>query len=130
TLSPADQQRLDQYLTSLRDLEKRLESAESWEHKPKPKVNAPPPVDIEDPKEIGARSKLMFDLMKLALETDSTRIITLQIDTTVIHNITHHGNRPEVLEELRVKEESQFDALAGFLDALASVKEEGQSLLD
>ena len=34
--------------------------------------------------------------IKLALETDSTRLISLFIDTTVIHNITHHGNRPEV----------------------------------
>jgi hypothetical protein len=129
-LSAADQQRMDQYLTSVRELEKRLQSAESWEHKPKPKVSAQQPVDIEDPKEIGPRTRQMFELMKLALETDSTRIITLQIDTTIIHNITHHGNRPEVLEELRAKEDSQFDALRGFLDGLASVKEEGQTLLD
>jgi hypothetical protein len=52
------------------------------------------------------------------------------IDTTVIHNITHHGNRPEVIAELRSKEEGQFDALAGFLKALSETKEEGQSLLD
>ena len=129
-LSAADQQRMEQYLSSVRDLEKRLQSAESWEHRPKPKVKAEQPVDIEDSREIAARTKQMFDLMKLALETDSTRIITLQIDTTVIHNITHHGNRPEVLAELRGKEESQFDALRGFLDGLASVKEEGQALLD
>jgi hypothetical protein len=130
SLSAADQQRMDQYLTSVRELEKRLQSAETWEHKAKPKVNAQVPTDIEDPKEIAARTTQMFDLMKLALETDSTRIMTLQIDTTVIHNITHHGNRPEVIAELRGKEEGQFDALRGFLDALASVKEEGQPLLD
>ena len=55
----------------------------------------------------------MFDVMKLALETDSTRLISLFVDTMVIHNITHHGNRPEVLAELRGKEEGQFDALNG-----------------
>jgi hypothetical protein len=130
TLSTADQQRMDQYLGSVRELEKRLQSAETWEHRPKPKVTAQAPTDIDDPKEIAARTTQMFDLMKLALETDSTRIITLEIDTTVIHNITHHGNRPEVIAELRAKEESQFDALRGFLDALAGAKEEGQSLLD
>src|SRR4028118_871014 len=72
----------------------------------------------------------MFDVMKLAIETDSTRVISLFIDTTVIHNITHHGNRPEVLAELWAKEEGQFDALAGFLAALKDVREEGESLLD
>jgi len=48
----------------------------------------------------------------------------------VIHNITHHGNRPEVLAELSAKETGQFEALNDFLTALTSVKEEGQSLLD
>ena len=60
----------------------------------------------------------MLDVMKLALETDSTRIISLFIDTTVIHNITHHGNGPEALAELRGHEEKQFDALGSFLTAL------------
>src|SRR3982751_1609111 len=72
----------------------------------------------------------MFDVMKLALETDSTRIVSLFIDTTVIHNITHHGNRPEALGELRGHEEKQFDALGSFLTSLSGVKEEGQTLLD
>jgi hypothetical protein len=69
-------------------------------------------------------------VMKLALETDSTRIVSLFIDTTVIHNITHHGGRPEAIAELRAKEEGQFDALAGFLSALGGTKEEGETLLD
>jgi hypothetical protein len=130
TLSAADQQRIDQYLTSVRDLEKRLQSAESWEYKPKPKVNAETPADIDDGREFVKKTKLMMDVMKLALETDSTRVITLFIDTTVIHNITHHGNRPEAIAELRAHEERQFDALAGFLGALDGVQEEGETLLD
>jgi hypothetical protein len=130
SLSKADQQRLDQYLTSVRDLEKRLESAESWEYKPKPKVNAQPPTDIDDGREFVQKTRLMMDVMKLALENDSTRVISLFIDTTVIHNITHHGNRPEAIAELRAKEEQQFDALAAFLGALDGVKEDGRSLLD
>jgi hypothetical protein len=129
-LSAADQQRLDQYQSSVRDLEKRLQSSEAWEYKPKPKVDAQPPSDIDDSREFVKKTRLMFDVMKLALETDSTRIITLFVDTTVIHNITHHGNRPEAIAELRSKEEGQFDALADFLVSLGSAKEEGQSLLD
>jgi len=129
-LTAGDQQRLDQYLSSVRDLEKRFQSAESWEYKPKPKVDAQPPTDIDDGREFVKKTRLMMDVVKLALETDSTRVVTLFIDTTVIHNITHHGNRPEAIAELRAKEEQQFDALADFLKALDGVKEEGQSLLD
>mgnify|MGYP006270500457 FL=1 len=130
SLSKSDQRRMDEYLTSVRDLEQRLESSESWEHKPKPKVTASQPEDIEDPKEFVRRTRLMFDVIKLALETDSTRFISLFVDTVVIHNITHHGNRPEALQELRGHEEKQFDALADFLKTLAGTKEEGQTLLD
>ena len=130
TLSKADQARLDQYYTSVRELERRLHSAEEWEHKPKPVVTAKAPDEITDAKEFVRRTQLTFDVMKLALETDSSRVISLFIDTTVIHNITHHGNRPEVLGELRGHEERQFDALNGFLAALAATKEESQTLLD
>ncbi len=130
SLSKADQQRMDQYLSSVRELEQRLHSSEEWEYKPKPQVAAQPPEDIEDQKEFVRKTRLMFDVIKLALETDSTRLISLFVDTTVIHNITHHGNRPEVLAELRAKEEGQFEALNSFLTSLRETKEEGQSLLD
>jgi hypothetical protein len=130
TLSPADQRRMDEYLFSVRELERRLHAAEEWEYKPKPKVATQPPEDIDDARQFVNKTRLMFDVMKLALETDSTRIISLFIDTTVIHNITHHGNRPEAIAELRGHEEKQFDALGGFLTSLAETKEEGQPLLD
>lgn len=130
SLSSSDQQRMDQYFTSVRELEQRLHSSEEWEHKPKPVVSAKPPEDIEDARQFVNRTRLTFDVMKLAIETDSSRLISLFIDTTVIHNITHHGNRPEVIEELRRHEQGQFDVLNGFLTALAETKEQGQSLLD
>ncbi|HYG76576.1 MAG TPA: DUF1552 domain-containing protein [Planctomycetota bacterium] len=130
TLSASDQRRMDQYFTSVRELEQRLHSSEAWEYKPKPKVDAKPPEEINDIREFVKKTQLFYDVMKLALETDSTRLISLFIDTTVIHNITHHGNRPEVLDELKAKESAQFDALNNFLTSLNEVKEEGQSLLD
>lgn len=130
TLPKADQKRMDEYFSSVRELEQRLHASEEWEYKPKPKVEAQPPEDIDDAREFVKKTRLMLEVMKLALETDSTRIISLFIDTTVIHNITHHGNRPEALAELRGHEEKQFDALGSFLTALAGAKEEGQSLLD
>jgi hypothetical protein len=130
TLGQADRQRLEQYFTAVRELEQRLQSAEAWEHKPRPKVNAQPPQDIDDPREFVRKTQLMCDVIKLALETDSSRLISLFIDTTVIHNITHHGNRPEVLAELRSKEEGQFEVLGKFLQTLNDTKEGDQSLLD
>jgi hypothetical protein len=130
SLSKSDQQRMDQYFTAVRDLEQRLESSEAWEHRPKPQINAKPPEDIDDIKQFVLKTRLLFDVMKLALETDSSRIYSLFIDTVVIHNITHHGNRPEVLDELRHHEEGQFDALGSFLTMLNETKEEGQTLLD
>src|SRR5262249_45229595 len=130
SLPPADQQRMDQYFTAVRELEQRLRSAEAWEHRPRPKVTAQPPQDLDDPREFVRKTQLMFDVIKLALETDSSRMISLFIDTTVIHNITHHGNRPEVLAELRSKEEGQFEALGAFLRSLQEAKEGDGSLLD
>jgi hypothetical protein len=130
TLPYEDRQRLDQYLSSVRELERRLASAEGWEHKPRPAVKAQPPQDIDDQREFVRRTELMFDMIRLALETDSTRIVSLFIDTVVIHNITHHGNRPEVLAELKAKEEGQFEALGKFLQGLQNTKEAGVPLLD
>jgi hypothetical protein len=130
SLSPGDQRRMDQYFTAVRDLEQRLASAQEWEHRPKPQVDAKPPEDIQDAREFVQRTRNTFDVIKLALETDSSRVVSLFIDTTVIHNITHHGNRPEVLAELRSNEEGQFGALAGFLAVLSETKEESESLLD
>jgi hypothetical protein len=129
-LSKADQSRLDEYYTSVRELEQRLHSSEEWEYKPKPVVKAQAPTDIEDAKEFVAKTRLMYDVMKLAIETDSTRIITLFIDTKVIHAMTHHGNRPEAIAELRGKEEGQFEAFNDFLTALMGTKEQGDTLLD
>lgn len=129
-LSAADRQRMDQYLTAVRELERRLHSAEEWEYRPKPVVDAEPPAENNDPRQFVERSQNMYDVIRLALQTDSSRIVSLFIDTTVIHNITHHGNRPEVLEELRGHEERQFDALNGFLSSLAETRERGHSLLD
>jgi hypothetical protein len=130
TLSKNDQQRMDEYYTTVRELEKRLHSSEEWEYRPKPVVRATAPNDIDDTKEFVAKTRLMFDVMKLAIETDSTRIISLFIDTVVIHNLSHHGNRPEAIAELQANEAAQFGALNDFLTALEGTKEEGQSLLD
>jgi hypothetical protein len=129
-LSPGDRQRVDEYFTAVRELEQRLETAESWEDKPKPVVNAKPPTDISDQKAFAQRMRLFFDVIKLALDTDSTRTVSFYVDTYPIHGITHHGNRPKELGELRGIEDAQFAALGSFLESLKTTDEGGRSLLD
>jgi hypothetical protein len=125
-----DRDRLDQYFTSVRDLEQRMVRMQEWEHKPKPKVREPMPQDITDPQMFVDKARLMLDMVRLALETDSSRVVSFFLDAVPIHNITHHGNRPEIIDQLRKIEESQFVVLNNFLNALGEVKEEGQPLLD
>ena len=140
-LGKRDGERLDQYFTSVRELEKRLVTAEEWEYRPKPKVNAIKPTDITDMNELVGRTRLMFDLVRMALETDSTRLVTLFINTASIvphiegvksetHSLTHHGNKTEKLDELRRVEEAQFKVLGELLTGLSGVKEQGDTLLD
>lgn len=140
-LPARDRDRMDQYTTSIRELEERLKKAEAWERKPKPKVKSPRPAENQDGGDLAGRTRLMFDLIRLALETDSTRLITVFIATEGIvaripgvthetHSLTHHGGRPEALAELKKIEEIQFLALAGLLRGLRDSKEGGESLLD
>jgi len=140
-LGARDRERMDQYLTSVRDLEERLKKAEAWERRPKPATKATKPVDVTDGGDLVGRTRLMYDLVRLALETDSTRLVTIFITTEGVvarlpgvthetHSLTHHGNRPEALAELKKVEEAQFGALAGLLRGLKEAKEGGATLLD
>jgi hypothetical protein len=139
-LGPKDRDRLDQYFSSVRDLEGRLHVAEEWEKKPKPVVKVPEPKDAPV-LELAVSSKLMYDLIRLALETDSTRLVTVFIEALGIHpdipgvehethTLTHHGNRPQALAELRKIESAQFQALADLLGGLKGAKEGSETLLD
>ncbi len=136
-----DRDKLDQYFTSLRELERRLVVAEEWERKPKPKVEARAPADISDRAAVIERTRTMFDLARLALANDSTRLITLFINQDFVrpniagvtdgtHQLTHHGNQPEKLAMLKLIEDAQFRELAGLLSALKAAKEPHGSLLD
>lgn len=139
--APQDRERLDQYFQSVRELETRLQRNIEWEKRPKPKVDYPQPKDIADANEVIARSKLMFDLIRLALQTDSTRVVTLTLSTFSVvphvpgvksetHGLTHHGNEPEKMAELRKIEEAQLNVFGDLLKGFRGVNETGGSLLD
>jgi hypothetical protein len=140
-LGAEDRGRLDQYLTSVRELELRLEQARLWQQREKPRVSSPAPQDISDTTQDVDRARLMYDMAHLALQSDSTRIITLYLNPLEVtvkvpgvsdrtHSLTHHGNEPEKLEQLAKVEESGMKNLARFLTQLAAVNEGGRSLLD
>jgi hypothetical protein len=139
-LGPQDRERLDQYFTSVRELENRLHEAAEWERRPKPVVRTPAPTDVSLD-QFATSNRLMFDLIRLALETDSTRLVTVFVEALgrhsdipgvehETHTLTHHGNRPEVLAELRLIESAQFSALAQLLTGLKNAREEGDRLFD
>src|SRR6185369_6360741 len=64
-----------------RDREQRMQMSREWERRPKPKVNAPVPLDPASPKAYMEKVKLMYDMARLAFETDSTRSISLLLDS-------------------------------------------------
>jgi hypothetical protein len=136
-----DRQKLDEYFTSVREVEQRLVKAQEWAKKPKPKVEAKPPVDIASAVEVPARVRLLIDLMHLALQTDSTRYITFALNglnavpvipgvTQDWHNLSHHGQDPAKLAELRIVELQQMQLFGELLGKLKATREEGSTLLD
>ncbi|MDZ4851069.1 MAG: DUF1552 domain-containing protein [Pirellulaceae bacterium] len=140
-LGKRDQEKLSEYLTAVRDLEKRLQQSEGWIRQPKPKVDVKPPVDILDKADAINRQKLMYDMIVLALQTDSTRTITYELGglnqvPTIPgvkndwHNLSHHGKDPEKIDELKLIEEAEFEVFAQFLKKLDAIQESDGTLLD
>lgn len=139
-----DRGRLEQYFSSVRDLESRLLAARQWEGKTKPKVDREPPTDPSSAAQYMAKVRLMYESIKLAFQTDSTRSITLMLNsvgTPVVeipgktisdgyHNLSHHGKSEEKLAQLRMIDLEHMKLLDQLLTDLKSVKEEDESLLD
>jgi hypothetical protein len=139
--SVADREKLDEYFQSVRELEMRLAAAEEWSKKPKPKVDAKPPQEVANEADTIARMRVVFDLVPLALRTDSTRIVTLSIhgrsDVPPIpgvsidhHNLSHHGQDAAKIAQLRLIEEAEMKAFADLLAGLDAQKEAGGTVLD
>jgi hypothetical protein len=143
-LGPRDRGRLDQYFTSVRDLEHRLQESRGWESKPKPVVNVAPPTDPTSAAQYMAKVKVMYDLVRLAFETDSTRAVTLMLNsvgTPVVeipgetltdgyHNLSHHGQAPDKLAQLKILDDWHMKLLAGLFQDLKTTNEGGATLMD
>ena len=138
-----DRDRLDQYFTSVRDLEHRLQASRGWEQKPKPVVKAPIPVDPPGPEAYMKKVKIMYDLARLAFETDSTRAITLMLDglgtpaleiedATIkdgYHNLSHHGKSEEKRGQLKAIDHWHMKLLDGLIADLKATREAEDTLL-
>lgn len=140
-LGQRDQQKLDEYLTAVRAIERRIEQAETDSTAQSVADSFSKPEGI--PKDYGEHVRLMTDMMVLAFQADLTRVATCmfgragsnrsyrQIDVPDGHHaLSHHGGNPEKLEKIRRINHYHVQQLAYFLQRLKSIPEGDGTLLD
>ncbi len=136
-----DQRKLDEYFSAVREAEQQLQKSEQWQHKPKPDVDAQPPRDILDQNDIINRARRLYDVIYLALLTDSTRLITYTVgDSNSVanlpgvsmnyHDLSHHGKDPEKLKQLAIVELAHMSIYGDFLRRLKETDEGDANLLE
>jgi len=139
-LGKNDRHKLDEYLTSVRDIEQRIDSAARFGATPDPDVDTPAGI----PGDFGKHMEIMYDLLVLAFQTDSTRIATLLLSydgsnrifpqlgiTEGHHYLTHNQRKPELAKKVARIDQFYMQQFARFLDRLSQVKDvDGRSLLD
>ena len=145
SLGHHDKERMEQYFTSVREVEERLNTAREWELKPRPSTTQAEPPDVKDKKRFFEKFELLLAMSRLAFESDSTRIVTLMVDafatpvfdlhqnqstTDGYHNLSHHGQATEKVNQLVDADYQQMGLLRGLLSELSAKKEQGQRLLD
>jgi len=151
SLGRRDQEKLDEYLTGIRDLEASMQEQKDWLHKPKPDVEEIEFGDEQglDPEKGGLDyrryQRAMFDVIALALQTDSTRVVSYQprMDNSDgtgawktegnpygYHTMTHHGEDPDKLKWFTKSDILYMQEWAYFLDRLKGIREGEGSLLD
>lgn len=139
-VSSSDRERLDLFLTSVREAEQTLQQDEHWSTTPKPKVDFPvPSSDLGGP-QLLERSRQWYNIVHLALQTDSTRVVSLWLgsqerpEITGVnighHDASHHGQDPGKLEQLALIEQAEIQVFGEFLEKLKTSKDGEQSLLD
>ena len=131
-----DKEKLDEYFTSIRDVEKRLELRRQWADQPKPDAPFDKPANANTVKDL----PMLYELIAMALQTDSTRVATLEIGGCFLpqhlgikksyHGLSHHGNREDAVADLIALETYQIEHFGKFLNKLSSVKDGDGTLLD
>jgi hypothetical protein len=135
-LGQDDKVQMDQYLSSLSDLNREINSMRKWQNKAKPKFNMPSFIDYEQ------EYNTIFDMLVLGLQSNSTRVATVtfpgQFKTRDIglagnyHSYTHNGKNPDAVNGLQQIEIFQLKQVSRFIKKLKAIKEPGQngSMLD
>ena len=140
SLGSQDQQKLDEYLTGVREIEQRIERAERLGDFEEPEIETPPGI----PSDFGHHMEIMYDMTLLAFQTDSTRIATLLLagdgsnrSFTQIeipeghHSLSHHGKDKSKLEKIGKIDQYYMQHFARFLQHMRDTKDiDGNSLLD
>jgi hypothetical protein len=136
-LGRQDKQKFDEYLTSVRTLEQKIDQQKPWLNRPKPETNHPEPQQGKDTEH---DLKAMMELIKLAIQTDSTRAITLSSGfksgdfglSGGYHGFSHHGEREENVKALKLIENNMMRQMAYLMDMLRSEEDtiNGGNLLD
>jgi hypothetical protein len=131
-----DREKLDEYFTSIRDVEKRIELRHRWADHPKPNA----PLDKPANKNTVDDLPILYELIALALQTDSTRIATLEIGGSFLpqnlgihnsyHSLSHHGNKADAITNLIKLETYQIEQYGKFLGRLQSIQDGEGTLLD
>ncbi|MEM6915347.1 MAG: DUF1552 domain-containing protein, partial [Verrucomicrobiota bacterium] len=131
-----DKDKLDEYFTSVRDVEKRLELRKRWADHPKPKAPFEKPANTNTVEDL----PMLYELIALALQTDSTRIATLEIGGCFLpqhlgidksyHGLSHHGNDEEAIAHLITLETYQIEQFNTFLTRLEGIQDGDRTLLD
>ena len=140
-VSSTDRRVLDAYFEAVRIAERDLVEVQAWTKRPKPVVDATPPTDIPDNADVVGRVKLLFDLIPLILATDSSRVVSVMIQdhqtvpkvagvTADQHNLSHHGQDPGKIDQLKIVETEIVRRFGELLTALREQDDGDGSLLD
>ena len=145
-LGGADRQRLDEYLSVVRSLEDRLERAASPEQsKWKPRVALDPAAKpTGNPKDYAEHVRLMFDIIALAFQSDSTRVATFLFGNEVSnqnfafvdgvtgahHSLSHHENKPDNMRQYQLINKWHIEQYGYLLRKLRDMKEGDSNVLD
>ena len=141
SINASDRAKLDEYLTAIRESESRIQGMQRWQNVPKPKVHFDESVNPHGSMDYATLSPLMFDLLYLAIQSDSSRVFTagfgmhnhvIELDGVTIgyHGLTHHGRLPEKLRQLRIIDAFYIEQMARFMTKLKGTKTERGNLLD
>jgi hypothetical protein len=137
-LNATDRAKMDEYLTSVREVEKTVKRRAYWADRSKPQVN----YEIEnfDRKSVDDYVGTLMDLAVLALQTDSTRAVTVQIPfwegfkepglAGNYHDLSHHGRKPAKIKKLLMLEHAILKRISGALTTMKDRKVGTDSLFD